>query len=112
MCPCHERRYGGRRRIQSDADHRQRVDLEPLVGYAVYIWHATRAKVAVSQLALPKATCDAVYATTGYSVSVTNLGKTSLASDMVFSDGSSLQVPTMSGSVGANLSAALTVAVG
>jgi len=68
-------------------------------------------KLATSQLALPKATCDTVYATTGYSTSVTNLARTSLSSDMVFSDGSTLQVPTMTGSVAAGYAAALTVAI-
>jgi protocatechuate 3,4-dioxygenase beta subunit len=69
------------------------------------------AKLAVSQLALPKATCDQVYATSGYEASVTNLSRVSLATDMVFSDGSSLQVPTITGSVTADLAAALTIAV-
>lgn len=69
------------------------------------------AKLAVSQLALTKATCDQVYATAGYETSVTNLSRVSLATDMVFSDGSSLQVPTITGSVVAGLAAALTIAV-
>ena len=69
------------------------------------------AKVAVSQLALPKATCDQVYAVSGYEASVTNLSGTSLASDNVFSDGSSLQVASISGSVSNSLAGALTVAI-
>jgi protocatechuate 3,4-dioxygenase beta subunit len=69
------------------------------------------AKQAVSQLALPKATCDAVYATTGYEASVSNLSKISLATDMVFSDGSALQVPTITGAIGASLGCSLTVAI-
>jgi protocatechuate 3,4-dioxygenase beta subunit len=68
-------------------------------------------KVATSQIALPKATCDLVYATSGYEASVTNLSQVSLASDMVFSDGASLELPTISGSVAGGLTAALTVAV-
>ena len=68
-------------------------------------------KIATSQLALPKATCDLVYATTGYEQSVTNLAQVSLASDMVFSDGSALELATMSGSVASGLTATLTVAV-
>ena len=44
-------------------------------------------KVATSQIALPKASCDEVYATTGYEQSVRNLSQVSLASDNVFSDG-------------------------
>lgn len=145
---------------------------EPLVGYAVYLWHCNRAgnysmytgdalnesylrgvqvtdangqvtfttifpgcysgrwphihfeiyaslaqatsgsaRKAVSQLALPKASCDQIYATTGYEQSVTNLARISLAADNVFSDGSSLQVATITGSIGASLAAALTVAI-
>lgn len=68
-------------------------------------------KVATSQLALPKATCDVVYASAGYAQSVSNLAATSLASDNVFSDGSSLQIATMTGSVATGLTAALTMAV-
>ena len=44
-------------------------------------------KLRTSQLALPKATCDEVYATSGYEQSVENLSQTSLDTDMVFSDG-------------------------
>src|SRR5262249_10608320 len=43
-------------------------------------------KVATSQLALPEVTCKEVYATSGYSASVSNLAMVSLKSDMVFSD--------------------------
>lgn len=68
-------------------------------------------KIATSQLALPKATCDLVYATSGYEQSVRNLSQVSLASDMVFSDGPALQVATMTGSVATGLTAALTIAV-
>ena len=68
-------------------------------------------KIATSQLALPKATCDLVYATTGYQASITNLSQVSLASDMVFSDGSSLELATITGSVASGLTATLTVAI-
>jgi len=68
-------------------------------------------KIATSQLALPKATCDLVYATSGYQSSITNLSQVSLASDMVFSDGSSLELATITGSVASGLTATLTVAV-
>lgn len=68
-------------------------------------------KLRTSQLAFPKATCDAVYATTGYSQSVTNLSRISLATDGVFSDGVSLQTPAMSGSVSSGYTATLTVPV-
>lgn len=54
-------------------------------------------KVAVSQIALPKATNDLVYATAGYEQSVRNQAQVTLTSDMVFSDGASLELATMSG---------------
>jgi protocatechuate 3,4-dioxygenase beta subunit len=68
-------------------------------------------KIATSQMALPKATCDLVYATSGYSASITNLSQISLASDMVFSDGATRELATVAGSVTAGLTATLTVAV-
>jgi protocatechuate 3,4-dioxygenase beta subunit len=68
-------------------------------------------KIATSQLALPKAACDLVYATSGYAQSVANLSQVSLTSDMVFSDGSSLELATVTGNVTAGFTAALTVAV-
>jgi protocatechuate 3,4-dioxygenase beta subunit len=55
------------------------------------------AKLATSQLALPEATCRAVYATDGYSQSASALDRVSLATDMVFSDGASLETPVVSG---------------
>jgi protocatechuate 3,4-dioxygenase beta subunit len=66
---------------------------------------------ATSQIALPKEACDAVYASAGYQQSITNLARVSLASDMVFSDGSSLELATMSGSVSGGYTASLTIAV-
>jgi protocatechuate 3,4-dioxygenase beta subunit len=68
-------------------------------------------KTATSQIALPKASCDLVYATAGYEASVPNLSQVSLASDNVFSDGSSLELATVTGSVASGLTATLTVAV-
>jgi protocatechuate 3,4-dioxygenase beta subunit len=68
-------------------------------------------KIATSQLALPKATCDLVYATAGYESSVTTLSQVSLATDNVFSDGSSLELATVTGSIASGLTATLTVAL-
>ncbi len=68
-------------------------------------------KNATSQIALPKATNDLVYATAGYEASVVNQRQVTLASDMVFSDGSSLELATIAGSVAAGLTATLTVGV-
>jgi len=74
----------------------------PLANRAVYLWH-----------------CDALGRYSLYTSGVTNqnflrasnLSRISLASDMVFTDGSALELATMSGSVGAGLVAALTVAI-
>ena len=68
-------------------------------------------KIATSQIALPKSTCDQVYATTGYEASVTNLSQVSLATDNVFSDGASLELASIAGDVSSGLTATLTVAV-
>ncbi|MGC4090245.1 MAG: hypothetical protein QM756_20670 [Polyangiaceae bacterium] len=65
----------------------------------------------ISQLAMPKAQCDEVYATTGYEASVNNLAQTSLTTDMVFSDGSTLQLASVTGSVSAGYTALLDVAI-
>ena len=68
-------------------------------------------KRAVSQLALSADACKAVYATDGYGQSVRNLAQTSLQTDNVFSDGSSLQTPTLAGSTAGGYTAKLVVAV-
>jgi protocatechuate 3,4-dioxygenase beta subunit len=67
-------------------------------------------RTATSQIALPKSACDAAYATAGYESSIGNLSRVSLASDMVFSDGSALELATVSGSVG-GFTSSLTVAI-
>ncbi|MDT7709370.1 MAG: hypothetical protein QOG20_4977 [Pseudonocardiales bacterium] len=68
--------------------------------------------ITTSQIALPEAVCDEVYATDGYSASVTNMSRTSLTSDNVFGDDAGVQqIAAMSGTVGAGLVAALTVPV-
>jgi protocatechuate 3,4-dioxygenase beta subunit len=54
--------------------------------------------IAISQVALPKAICDKVYATTGYEQSVDNLRQLSLATDNVFGDdGGASQLATTTG---------------
>lgn len=68
-------------------------------------------KVATSQIALPKATNDVVYATAGYEQSVTNQSRITLATDGIFADGASLELATISGSVAGGLTATLSVAV-
>lgn len=68
-------------------------------------------KVATSQIALPKATNDLVYAVAGYEQSIRTAAQVTLGSDNVFSDGSSLELATITGDVSAGLTATLTVAV-
>ena len=68
--------------------------------------------VKTSQIALPKEACDVVYATDGYSTSVTNLSKVSLAKDNVFGNDAGIhQIATMSGDVSSGYTAALTIGV-
>jgi protocatechuate 3,4-dioxygenase beta subunit len=55
-------------------------------------------KVATSQLALPDDANSAVYARSQYSGSEANYSQVSLSTDMVFSDGTTNEVPTVSGS--------------
>jgi protocatechuate 3,4-dioxygenase beta subunit len=69
------------------------------------------AKVATSQLALPEATCNTVYATNGYEQSAQNLSQLSIASDMVFSDGVSRQLAKVTGSVDNGYTISLDVPV-
>ena len=71
----------------------------------------TANKTATSQIALPKSANDLVYAVAGYEASVRNAAQVTLASDNVFSDGSSLELATMSGSAAEGFTASLTVAV-
>lgn len=70
-----------------------------------------RNAVATSQLAMPEAQCDEVFATAGYEASVRNLSQISLASDMVFSDGATLELPTITGSAEAGYVATLPVTI-
>jgi len=68
--------------------------------------------IATSQVAMPQAACELVYATTGYEQSVTNLSKVSLATDGVFSDdqGAS-QTPAVTGDVSSGFVVSLPVGV-
>jgi protocatechuate 3,4-dioxygenase beta subunit len=68
-------------------------------------------KIATSQIALPKTASDQVYALSTYTGSAANLSQVSLSSDMVFSDGSSLELATMTGNTTGGFTATLTVAV-
>ncbi|GAA4718425.1 intradiol ring-cleavage dioxygenase [Phytohabitans rumicis] len=69
-------------------------------------------KIATSQLALPEAVCNTVYATDGYEQSVSNMKQTTLATDNVFSDDKAVhQLATVTGSVSAGYVATLNVPV-
>jgi protocatechuate 3,4-dioxygenase beta subunit len=69
-------------------------------------------KIATSQIALPEATCNAVYATAGYEQSVANLKGVSLATDMVFSDDGAIhQLGTVTGDTTAGYTVTLAVPV-
>jgi protocatechuate 3,4-dioxygenase beta subunit len=88
----------------------------PHIHFEVYpsIADATTAsnKLRTSQLALPKETCLEVYDNAdGYDASVANLDQISLATDMVFSDGWSLQMATVTGSVADGYVASLNIPI-
>ena len=68
--------------------------------------------IATSQIAIPQEACNAVYATSGYEQSVSNLAQISLTSDNVFGeDGGATQLATMSGDVASGYTIALTAAI-
>ncbi|KAB1660034.1 intradiol ring-cleavage dioxygenase [Pseudoclavibacter chungangensis] len=68
--------------------------------------------IATSQMALPQAACDAVYADAAYSGSVQNLAGVTLETDNVFGeDGGALQLATVSGDTSSGYLASLTVRV-
>ncbi|MEU4385919.1 intradiol ring-cleavage dioxygenase [Promicromonospora sp. NPDC023805] len=85
----------------------------PHIHFEVYpsLEDATSAtnRMRTSQLALPQAVSEAVYATAGYEQSVANLQGVTLDSDMVFSDGYALQMAKTSGSVSQGYTATLRV---
>jgi len=65
--------------------------------------------IKTSQFTFPLATLNEVYTNSAYSNSVTNLAKISYATDMVFSDGVSNQMATMTGRNSAGYVSTLTV---
>lgn len=69
-------------------------------------------KLRTSQLALPQDVCANVYGSAeGYETSVDNLAQLSLDTDGVFSDGYSLQMAKVSGSIGEGFTVTLNVPV-
>jgi protocatechuate 3,4-dioxygenase beta subunit len=87
----------------------------PHIHFEVYrsLETATRStnKIKTSQLALPVAACQSVYATSGYSASVANLAAISFATDNVFSDGVTTQLATMTGDNSSGWVATLVVGI-
>jgi protocatechuate 3,4-dioxygenase beta subunit len=68
--------------------------------------------VATSQVALPRAACEQVYAQNGYLASVANLARLSLADDNVFGDdGAARQLASVTGDGTSGFAVALPVAV-
>ena len=88
----------------------------PHIHFEVYgaeadITDSTKA-IATSQVALPKNTCEIVYAETGYATSVTNLAKVSLDSDNVFGDDAgATQLGTVTGDVSGGYTVSLAVRI-
>lgn len=68
-------------------------------------------KLRTSQIALPEDVCNLVYASSGYEQSASTMTQTTLDSDMVFSDGHSLQMATVTGNVDDGMTVKLNVAV-
>jgi len=87
----------------------------PHIHFEVYssLDQATAAgtKLKTSQLALPEDACTTAYATSGYGTSAANLSRTSLQQDMVFSDGWSSELATVTGDATNGFVAELTLAV-
>lgn len=72
---------------------------------------SSTSRLRTSQLALPVAACQQVYATSGYGQSAANLAQISFATDNVFSDGTSLQLATLSGDTSGGYTATLQVGI-
>lgn len=70
-----------------------------------------RNAVKTSQLAVPQETCNATYTQAGYTASVANLRAITLATDNVFSDGATQQLPSVTGDVTSGFNASLAVTV-
>jgi hypothetical protein len=68
-------------------------------------------KIATSQIAMPLAANNLVYATSAYASSAVNQAQITLATDLVFSDGASLELGTVTGDVTNGMTVALTIGV-
>lgn len=87
----------------------------PHIHFEIYPSLATASgygnKIKTSQLSFPLATLAEVYATADYATSAANLSGMSFATDDVFSDGTSLQIASVSGTTATGYTAALTVGI-
>ncbi len=87
----------------------------PHIHFEVYpsLASATSAgnRIKTSQLGFPSATLTEAYTAIGYGTSVGNLANMSYTTDLVFSDGTSLQIASVTGSVSQGYVATLTVGV-
>ena len=68
-------------------------------------------RLKTSQFTFPMATLNEVYKASGYTASVRNLAQISYASDNVFSDGTSLQMATVTGNATQAYVVTLSIAV-
>jgi protocatechuate 3,4-dioxygenase beta subunit len=68
-------------------------------------------RIKTSQFTFPMATLNEVYANTAYAASSRNLASISYATDNVFSDGTSLQMGSVSGNAGTGYTVSLVVGV-
>jgi protocatechuate 3,4-dioxygenase beta subunit len=87
----------------------------PHVHFEVYpsLAKATSAsnRVKTSQFTFPLAIANEAYTSSGYASSISNLARMSFALDNVFSDGTALQMASVTGTASQGYSAALTVGV-
>lgn len=87
----------------------------PHIHFEVYSSQASaingKNAIKTSQIALPATASSAVFATSNYTGSAANFAAISLASDNVFSDGATLQTPSITGSVSAGYAITLQVGV-
>lgn len=67
--------------------------------------------IKTSQIAMPEAECNVVYAAAGYEASVPNLTHVSLATDMVFSDGWDQELGVATGNNDSGWTVALSITV-
>jgi protocatechuate 3,4-dioxygenase beta subunit len=83
------------------------VEIYPSLALATTVSHVAK----TTQIAMTQDACSTVFASSGYSASIANFAQVSLTSDNVFSDGATLETPTITGSVAAGYALALTAGI-